>query len=65
MYGLPYKTRYFREDGRRKLGRRRKQLLNEFKERRRYWKLNEETVDHTLWGTRFGRGCGTVARWLN
>jgi len=52
-------------EGRRKRGRRRKQLLNEFKEKRLYWKLNEETVDHTVWGTRFGRGCGTVARWMN
>jgi len=34
-----------------------------------YWKLNEETVDHTMWRTRFGRDCGPVARqtaeWMN
>jgi hypothetical protein len=36
--------------------RRRKQLLDDLKERRRYWKLKEETPDRTLWRTRFGRG---------
>jgi hypothetical protein len=43
-------------EGRR--GRRRKQLLDEFKERRGCWKLKEETLDRTLWRTRFGRGYG-------
>jgi hypothetical protein len=37
-------------------GRRRKHLLDDFKERRGCWKLEEETLDHTLWRTRFGRG---------
>jgi hypothetical protein len=33
------------------------------REKRRYWKLQEEELDHTLWRTRFGRGCGlTVAQ---
>jgi hypothetical protein len=50
---------------RRKLGRRRKQLLDEFKEKRRYWELKDEIVDHTLWGTCFGRGYGTVARGMD
>jgi hypothetical protein len=36
-------------------GRRRKQLLDDLKEKRRYWKLIEETLDRTLWRTRFGR----------
>jgi hypothetical protein len=36
-------------------GRMRKQLLYDLKEKRRYWKLKEEAVDHTLWRTRFGR----------
>jgi hypothetical protein len=39
-------------------GRRRKQLLDDFKETRGYWKLKEETLDRTVWITRFGRGCG-------
>jgi hypothetical protein len=35
-------------------GRRRKQLLDDLKEKRRYWKLKEEALDRTLWRTRFG-----------
>jgi hypothetical protein len=43
-------------------GRRRKQLLDDLKEKKRYWKLKEEALDHTLWRTRFGRGYGPVSR---
>jgi hypothetical protein len=43
-------------------GRRRKQLLDGLKENRRYWKLNEEALDRTLWRTCFGRGYGPVVR---
>jgi hypothetical protein len=43
-------------------GRRCKQLLDDLKEKRRYWKLKEEALDHTLWRTRFGRGYGPVVR---
>jgi hypothetical protein len=43
-------------------GRRRKQLLDDLKERRRYWKLKEEALDRILWRTRFGRGYGPVVR---
>jgi hypothetical protein len=43
-------------------GRRRKQLLDALKEKRRYWKLKEEALDRTLWRTRFGRGYGPVVR---
>ena len=35
-------------------GRGRKQLLGDFMEKRGYWKLKEETLDRTIWGTRFG-----------
>jgi hypothetical protein len=42
--------------------RRRKQLLADLKEKRRYWKLKEEALDHTLWRTHFGRGYGPVIR---
>jgi hypothetical protein len=42
-----------------KRGRRRNQLLDE---KRGYWKLKEETIDRTLWRTRFGRGYGPVVR---
>jgi hypothetical protein len=43
-------------------GRRRKQLLDDLKERRGYCKLEGETLERTLWRTRFGRGHGTVVR---
>jgi hypothetical protein len=42
--------------------RRRKQLLDDLKEKIRYWKLKEEALDRTLWRTRFGRGYGPVVR---
>jgi hypothetical protein len=43
-------------------GRRRKQLLDDLKEKRRYWKFKEEALDRTLWTTRFGRAYGPVVR---
>jgi hypothetical protein len=43
-------------------GRRRKQLLNDLKEKKRYWKLKEEALDRTLWRTRSGRDYGPVVR---
>jgi hypothetical protein len=66
---------YWRKDGGSievmgRRGRRRcKQLLDELKEKRGYWKLKEEALDRTLWGTRFGRVYGPVVRrtaeWMN
>jgi hypothetical protein len=44
--------------GTRRRGRRRKLLLDDLKEARRYWKLK----DCTLWRTQFGRGYGPVAK---
>jgi hypothetical protein len=41
-------------------GRRRKQLLDDLKEKRRYWKLKGEALDRTLWRTLYGRGYGPV-----
>jgi hypothetical protein len=43
-------------------GKRRKQLLYDLKEKKRYWKLKEEALDRTLWRTCFGRGYGPVVR---
>jgi hypothetical protein len=43
-------------------GSRRKQLLDDLKEKKSYWKLEEEALDLTLWRTRFGRGYGPVVR---
>jgi hypothetical protein len=43
-------------------GRRRKQLPNDLKETRGYWKFKEEALARTQWRTRFGRGYGPVVR---
>jgi hypothetical protein len=43
-------------------GRRRKQLLDDLMEKRGYWKLKEDSLDRTLWGTLFGRVYGPVVR---
>ena len=43
--------------------KRRKQLLDDVKETKSYWKLKEEALCRTLWRTRLvGRGYETVAR---
>jgi hypothetical protein len=42
--------------------RRRKQLPDDLKETRGYWKLKEEALDRTLSRTRFGRAYGHVVR---
>jgi hypothetical protein len=43
-------------------GRRRKQLLDDLKEKRRYWKLTAEALVRTVSRNRFGRGYGPVVR---
>jgi hypothetical protein len=43
-------------------GGRRKQLLDDLKEKRRHWKLKEEALDRTLCRTRLGRVYGPVVR---
>jgi hypothetical protein len=48
--------------GTKRRGKRHKQLLDDLKEARRFWKLKDEVQDRTLWRTQFGRGCGPVAR---
>jgi hypothetical protein len=42
--------------------RRRKQLLDDLKEKRRYCKLKEEVLDRTVWRTSFGIGYRPVVR---
>jgi len=42
-----------------RLGRRRKQLLDDFGETRRYWNLPEDALDRTVW-RRFVRDYGPV-----
>jgi len=39
-----------------------KQLPNDLKEKRGYWKLKKEALERTLCRTRFERGCGPVSR---
>jgi hypothetical protein len=43
-------------------GRRRRELLEDIKERRRYSYLKEEALDRTMWKASFGRGFGPVVR---
>jgi hypothetical protein len=43
-------------------GRRRRELLDDLKERRGYSHLKEEALDRTMWTARFGRSFGTVVR---
>ena len=43
-------------------GRRRRKLLDNFKERRGYSHLKEEALDRAMWRARFGRGFGPVVR---
>ena len=43
-------------------GRRRRDLLDDLKERRGYCHLKEEALDRTTWRARFGRGIGPVVR---
>ena len=45
-------------------GRRRKQLLDDLKEREGYWKIKEEALDRDLCRTRFGEGYGSFVRQL-
>jgi hypothetical protein len=53
----------------RRRGRRRKKLLDDFKDRRGYSHLKEEALDRTVWRNRFGRGVGPLVRqiteWMN
>ena len=43
-------------------GRRRRKLLNDFKEKRGYCIMKEEILDRILRRSRFGRGYGPVVR---
>ena len=46
----------------RRRGRRRKNLLDDLKDRRGYSHLKEEALDRTIWRHRFGGGFGPVVR---
>jgi hypothetical protein len=43
-------------------GRRRRKLLDDLEERRKYCHLKKEALDRTMWRARFGRGFGPVVR---
>jgi hypothetical protein len=49
-------------EGKERRGKRSKQLLNDFKEKKGYCKFKKEALDRTVWKTGFGNGCGTVVR---
>ena len=46
----------------RRLGRRRKKLLDDLKDGTGYFYLKEEALDRTMWWHRFGGGFGPVVR---
>ena len=46
----------------RRRGRRRKELLDDIKDRRGYFHLKEEALDRTIWRHRFGGGFEPVVR---
>ena len=46
----------------RRRGRRRKELLNDLKDRRGYSHLKEEALDRTMWRNRFGGGLEPFVR---
>jgi hypothetical protein len=48
-------------------GRRREQLLDDFKKNRGYWELKEEAIARDVWRTGCGRCCAPVVRqvWMN
>jgi len=48
----------------RRQGRRRKKLLDDLKDRRGYSHL-KDSLDHTMWRNRFGRGTGPVVRQIS
>ena len=62
LYNGLLKERYKGDRSDRKKGRRRRKLLDDFKESRGYSHLKEEAVDRTMWRARFGRGFGPVVR---
>ena len=43
-------------------GRRRRNLLDDLKERTGYSHLKSEALDRTMWTARYGRGFGLVVR---
>jgi hypothetical protein len=51
-----------KREGARRGERRHKQLLDNHKQKRRYWNFKEETFC-TFWRGLFGRGYGSVARY--
>ena len=46
-------------------GIRRKQLLDDLKQTRGYWKLKQEALDRTVWKTRLGSGYGRDGYGMN
>jgi hypothetical protein len=57
LYNIEGKT-----EGTRRRGRRHRQLLDNLKEKRRYWNVKEKALDRAMWRTRFGMDYEPVAR---
>jgi len=51
-----------RIEGKRRLGRRRKDLLDRVNKENGYWNVKEEALDRSAWRTLYGRGYGSVVR---
>jgi hypothetical protein len=49
-------------EGRGRRGRRRKELLDDLKDTKPYWKWKQKVLNLSLLKTRFGRGYGYLAR---
>jgi hypothetical protein len=57
---LSSKRRYGKIEGTGRRGGRRTQLLDDFKQKRRYRSLKQKTLDRTVWKIRYGGGYGPV-----
>ena len=60
--GIPKHVTVGKTERTRTGGRRCKQLLDDLKEKKKYWNLTKEADLRALWRTRFGKGYGHFAR---
>ena len=54
-----------RKDRSDRMKRKCKQVLDDLKEKRNYWKMKQKALDRTLLRTGFGRGCRPLVRQEN
>ena len=63
LYCTNYLLKYVTErkiEGKKRQGRRRKQLVDYYEEKIIYWKMKEEELSRAVLRTRFGRGFGPM-----